>query len=98
MKCMSMDKGFGTRVIGNSNYYKYIRGIVASKRTVMEIPQGVRLRGVTELGGIVQYTKFQNYSGLKGSRISEIMNKTVKARAGDSVILMMAEENIKNID
>jgi len=93
---MSMDKGFGTRVVGISNYYKYIRGIVASKRTVMEITQGVRLRGVTESGetahqnSIVQHIKFQNYSGLKRSRISEVMNKTVKARAGDGVILTMA--------
>jgi len=50
MNYNSMNIGSGIRLVGNSNYYNVARGIKVSRRTVVELQQGDRVRGVTESG------------------------------------------------
>ncbi len=45
---MNVDPGI--RLIENSNHYNFARAIIVSKRTVVELEQGDRVRGVTESG------------------------------------------------
>ncbi len=45
---MNVDPGI--RLIENSNHYSFARAIIVSKRTVVELEQGDRVRGVTESG------------------------------------------------
>ncbi len=45
---MNVDPGI--RLIENSNHYNFTRAIIVSKRTVVELEQGDRVRGVTESG------------------------------------------------
>ncbi len=44
-----MNRSFGIEFIGISNITLHV-GIVTSKRTIVEVSQGVPLRGVTEWG------------------------------------------------
>jgi len=49
-KYNSMNVDPGTRLVENSNYYSFARGVIVSKCTVVELEQGDRVRGVTESG------------------------------------------------
>ncbi len=49
-KYNSMNVDPGIRLVENSNYYSFARGLILSKRTVVELEQGDRVRGVTESG------------------------------------------------
>ncbi len=49
-KYNSMNVDPGIRLVKNSNYYNSARGIIVSKRTVVELEQGDRVKGVTESG------------------------------------------------